>query len=1222
MESATIRALADITDEGLFEQIATAILRTVPDYASLAHPGLTADGKTRKSPLDGVCFAGDACDHLIMAHHTTTAARGLERKWLLDPETLVRRKTNKSHPSQPGDLIKARDIVREERARTPTLRATLILTTNQEPDAELQGKITAAGRAEHITVDIWTRSRIAYVLDSDPVGQIIRRKLLGFEEELLSRELLGELAIASTAAFDAGDDPRARVGRAWDDQLTAVWSPVTFLVADSGAGKTVACHKLLGTHARAGGVALIVPNTVVEQTPTLDQAVMTALRALKPTLAPGQSPLALVSEEDPLLVLIEDVSRSSQPQRLIEKITGWASNADASGARSSWRVLCPVWPHLLSGLTSQASRRVAALALRPESMSLNESAAAAALYARQSGVELVSHQARGIAAALGRDPLLIALNRNWSDPRPEGVIEQFIDEALARAQSMGRFLATELRAGLLALGEQLLIHRALEPAWNDVLSFTLSPETIAAVKEVARHAEILRIDGPSSAMRIRFRHDRVRDWLLTEAAVALDRNDKLTDTILAEPMTAEIVGAVLVRENAPDRLIARVKAQAPLALFHALRLTRPTDPTRERIAASAQAWLAEPSNQGRATSALRWQALAAIADVEGDFMVALVARFPLDWATGMIARMRNADLEGGIALCGAYDLQTAVAWLRWPVAAARAKADPVLTQRLMDLIDADAGRTERRQAALLRFAGAWGSPALTPALLRFWSRDAGRNTRLDLYIWALARCATPQTAAALLAPVCAEWGALPNARGDGKPSPRDDLVAHSVRWAFECAIPVGAIDYLIARAAEPDLAWPIEYLLHGIDHPSAVLFQARTSADRRQKSLQHYAVSFQARDHWRRTHEGYGEPMSNASRTPLKALWQDPNADEHLRIAAFDLWAACRQRDDIAILRRATKDALLADRILRQRLERGDHAAIPELILQLDGHDGVRWWHYARHVWSSSLYDALDRALARAATSVSTADVRNEAGYTLMSVILRLSTLGAERLLLRYWKKLGQTMHFVQAALYVATPELRAKADAVIRATESPERLLEHLSMNYGIRMQGEPGITHEVQIVALEPYLEMIDDSDLQQLADACNKNGWLDLRRRLLDPRIEDAKTGTPEHIRRELNDRLARGHVSIIDYDVDRWLEVGATWPEIASVLRDWLAKQVAPNSLELAAVALRHAGRREDVALLAAWAGDDDQLRKDVIADTRFAVHRRRDEPLSREGADGF
>lgn len=1210
MESATIRALADITDEGLFEQIAAAVLRTVPDYAALAHPGLTAGGKTRKSPLDGVCYTGDARDHLIVAHHTTTAARGLERKWLLDPGSLVRRKTTNSHPSQPGDLIKARDIVREERSRTPTLRATLVLTTNQEPDVDLQSKVIAAGRTEHITVDIWTRSRIAHVLDTDPVGQIIRRKLLGFDEELLSRELLRELAIASTTAFNAGDDPECRVGREWDDQLAAVWSPVTFLVAESGAGKTVACHKLLGTHARAGGVALIVPHTVVEQTPTLDQAVMTALRALKPTLAPGQSPLALVSEEDPLLILIEDVSRSSQPQPLIEKIAGWVSNADASGARSSWRVLCPVWPHLLNGLTSQASHRVAGLALRPEGMSLSESAAAATLYARQSGVALNAHQATHIATALGRDPLLIALNRNWSDPRPEDGIERFVEEALSRVQCTGPLLASELRAGLLALGEQLLIHRMMDPTWTDVVGLALPPEAIAAVRAVARHAEILRVDGPSSAMRLRFRHDRVRDWLLTEAAVALYRNVRLTDAILAEPMTAEIVGAVLVRENAPDRLIARVKAQAPLALFHALRLARPTDRVQQRVAVSAQAWLTEPSTQGRATSVLRWQALAAIADVEGDFMAALVARFPPEWATGMIARMRNADLEGGIVLCGAYDLEMAVPWLLWPVEAVRAKAGPALTQRLIALIDADDGRGERRRVALLRFAGAWGGQELAPALQRLWSRDVGHDTRLDAYIWALARCATPQTAAALLAPVCAAWGALPSESEDGRPSPRDDLVAHSVRWAFERAIPVGAIDYLIARAAEPDLAWPIEYLLHGIDHPNAVLFQARTLAERRQKSLQHYAVSFQARDHWRRTHEGYGEPMSNASRMPLKTLWQDPNEDENLRIAAFDLWAACRQRDDIAILRRAAKDALLADRILRQRLERGDQAAIPELIVQLDSQDGLQWWHYARHVWSSALYDALDRALARAATSVSTADVRNEAGYTLTRVMLRLPTFGAEQLLLRYWEKLGRTMHFVQSALYVATPELRTKADEVIRATESPERLFEHLSMNYGIRMRGEPGLTHEAQIVALEPYLDMLDGSDLQQLVDACNKNGWLDLRRRLFDPRIDDAKTGTPEHIRRELNDRLARGHVGFIDYEIDRWLEVGATWPEIASVLRDWLAEQVAPDALELAAHALRHAGRREDVALLAAWAGADDQLRKDVIADTRFAVHRRR------------
>ena len=51
----TMKALAAITDEGLFERLATAVLReTDPLCAAVCHVGITIDGKTKKSPLDGI----------------------------------------------------------------------------------------------------------------------------------------------------------------------------------------------------------------------------------------------------------------------------------------------------------------------------------------------------------------------------------------------------------------------------------------------------------------------------------------------------------------------------------------------------------------------------------------------------------------------------------------------------------------------------------------------------------------------------------------------------------------------------------------------------------------------------------------------------------------------------------------------------------------------------------------------------------------------------------------------------------------------------------------------------------------------------------------------------------------------------------------------------------------------------------------------------------------
>src|SRR5208282_3749602 len=151
----TVGKLSEITDEGLFERLATAILRQArPEYSGLLLPGVNAEGKTVKSPLDGIYFVPAADPpHLIAVHHTTCKRDALKAKWLYDP-TSVSPRSRRGATKPPGDLIKTANIVAEERMRQPSLRATLILTTNQEPAEDLDRETFAAGKTLGIEVDI------------------------------------------------------------------------------------------------------------------------------------------------------------------------------------------------------------------------------------------------------------------------------------------------------------------------------------------------------------------------------------------------------------------------------------------------------------------------------------------------------------------------------------------------------------------------------------------------------------------------------------------------------------------------------------------------------------------------------------------------------------------------------------------------------------------------------------------------------------------------------------------------------------------------------------------------------------------------------------------------------------------------------------------------------------------------------------------------------------
>jgi len=199
---------------------------------------------------------------MIAVHHTITARNDLEKKWLHDPSKVKPRKGPK--PTAPaGDIIKTADLVNEERTQTPNLRVTLILTTNEEPDEALVRTVEAAGRNYGLEIDLWSRSRLCHFLDNQPTGQWIRHSFLDIEQEQLSAELLHELSQKSLEINKPLDNPDAWISRSLDNALAdSLCRDMTFLVAGSGLGKTVACYRMLGAHVEGGGCGLILPHEV------------------------------------------------------------------------------------------------------------------------------------------------------------------------------------------------------------------------------------------------------------------------------------------------------------------------------------------------------------------------------------------------------------------------------------------------------------------------------------------------------------------------------------------------------------------------------------------------------------------------------------------------------------------------------------------------------------------------------------------------------------------------------------------------------------------------------------------------------------------------------------------------------------------------------------------------------------------------------------------------
>ena len=151
----TRRRLDQITDAGLFERLATGVLRELdPRCRRLAETGVNAEGKTVQSPSDAIGYiSGDGQLRMVTVHHTTCRRKDLRSKWL-------------------ADLEKTRREFRKQKNRIPELRATMILTTNREPPEQLVHDFPATGqRPESLskpTPDLI--SRITWTLTQEDSG--------------------------------------------------------------------------------------------------------------------------------------------------------------------------------------------------------------------------------------------------------------------------------------------------------------------------------------------------------------------------------------------------------------------------------------------------------------------------------------------------------------------------------------------------------------------------------------------------------------------------------------------------------------------------------------------------------------------------------------------------------------------------------------------------------------------------------------------------------------------------------------------------------------------------------------------------------------------------------------------------------------------------------------------------------------------------------------------
>ncbi|MCF4555049.1 hypothetical protein L1Z56_17215 [Acinetobacter baumannii] len=500
-------ALANITDAGLFERLASDVLRVAePEiYKSISHQGMNPQGKTIKAPLDNVGWSYVNGENRVVAvAHTTTSRNDLETKWLRDLNNVTPRKGGKATGSD-GDLVKAIKELVKIRQDNPELKARLALMCNSEEPQTIRIQAHQLASKHNIELEIWSNSRIASFLDIDPNGQTIRHKYFDVLPTVLSYEELLRIGSLSTLHLDFKQE-------LFVERDDIKFKSLNLVIGTSGSGKTTICTNHILKKLDKRQPVLVLREENIQNSLNLDEAIEKELLRYSDRLIKGAGgkALELCSSENPLIILIEDINNTNNTEQLIQKINSWASN------EKRINILCPVWYQKISTLSLKLKEELSTNGfsyLYLDNYTDEQALEALKKRCQLDEVDIDDLTLKHIAKQVGNDPLLLDLFNYRVGGATDKILEDFIVNTLENIANQKEKFRDDLEKTLLKSISYSIFNKINEINLNQ-LSSSLTRDEKSDLRNILDDGRIIRLDDKNNII---FRHDKIKFLLMAQA---------------------------------------------------------------------------------------------------------------------------------------------------------------------------------------------------------------------------------------------------------------------------------------------------------------------------------------------------------------------------------------------------------------------------------------------------------------------------------------------------------------------------------------------------------------------------------------------------------------------------------------------------------------------------------------------------------------------------------
>ncbi len=1199
--------MLDEMDGTAFEKLCGPLLqKMIPELANLLPSGINAEGRTIKSLSDGFCFVSR--NHYATMHATTNASN-LKKKWLYNG-------TSRTTPR--GDLIKSIEQARSMHHENPDYTFSVYLVSSRRVDDELHIEVNQSVSEDYITVKIVEQRHLASFLDHDRDGQYFRQYFLGITAVRISVPLLREIANVNLARYGVDislkQNHLANLSnqKKVEERISTSTTTVNLLIGDSGLGKSTLCFAIINTVLKAGRMGLRLKPSTIEKAVSFEDAILQQLKSDHPNLYVEIKDIEELFIEG--LVVVDDINKSENAIFLLDKLISWNRMKQAR----SITLICPVWPRNLAALDDKGRKEHKFTVIPLKRPSFYDCKAIIQQRIDNEHVNLTEQQTHSLIVETGFDPLLLDLSLlRLSDLQPYTenlageAIKSYVSSKVQQVHKTHLWLVHSINQSLVALGKQMLQHRKLNPQIQDIESWMgQGSEEYRIIVQIAAQRQLLSFDDEGNSF---FRHDRVRDYLLTLAAVDLFKDFHANQNVLTDPYYSEITGTAIAATTLNKEIIEALIQSNPLAVYLSLKYLQQAASQAKlaTIVAVIEAW-----NTSVSMTHVPKTIIIAIANALIGFDVkniqTITQGFP-ESAELQLARFRNGIWLAGVnflSLINYFYPEAPTYWWNSILAHVRATYLESIIEGLRNFLPERF--TAEGIAHAYTLVGFLREPRIMEALAVSWRKYASPPNYVP-YLWAVLNSFTKNDRQ-IVFDALAYWSSM---SAEDKAHRVDDrLAARTIsdelkvlNWDFSKE----QLALLIELSAEDSLQEILAFLFTKIDHPTALAIVLNNEMQRDADDHRHDRSD----SRWDRSKNKH--PLSQQSLDYFLQVFSDSSANHTKRYLAWRYWTG-NVTANIALAKMqeivSEQDSLFNNAVL-WRVKQRDYTAFP-LLRQC----------IARKPWLVRVLDYIwNYEVGMFFEDWFTQRLNDESelgwGLELLSLLDNDDTC---RILVKHWEQLKWHPRAIGTALFLSVPATKALADDEIRRLgfhpEQPmpnyyvgnldeayisegdglsqekkanlmllSKQFRYLYMYFGNKYEGRGERLTREKLESLLPYLALMDEFTIYELANDSLRIGEPNFCYEkfypLLESHLKKRFRLTASDLKRDLIEKhheLEKDNKVYIDYWLEEAERLNVTSEMMADAIKSLFEKHHDANALFLACIVLKRFGTRKDIPIL--------------------------------------